>query len=70
MDFAGAYTKKDAGRFVNRNSNEHCRESLPTYLRLHENTGKSIERHNNDVFSLQIAKGLNCWKCRHTHSDE
>ena len=42
MDFAGAYSKKDAGRFVNRNNNEPYRESLPTYLRLHENGGKLI----------------------------
>ena len=40
MDFAGAYSKKDASRFVNRNNNEPYRESLPTYLRLHENGGK------------------------------
>ena len=40
MDFAGAFSKKDAGRFVNRNNNEPYRESLPTYLRLHENGGK------------------------------
>lgn len=44
MDFAGAYSKADASRFVNRNNNEPYRESLPTYLRLHENGGKlSIE---------------------------
>ena len=46
MDFAGAYTKKDAGRFVNRNSNDHVRESLPTYLRLHEDGGKSFTFFN------------------------
>lgn len=40
VDFAGAFTKKDASRFVNRNNNEPYRESLPSYLRLHENSGK------------------------------
>ena len=39
-DFAGAFSKKNASRFINRNSNDHERQSLPSYLRLHEQDSK------------------------------
>ena len=39
-DFAGALSRKNADKFVNRNSNEHERLALPSYLRLHEKESK------------------------------
>ena len=58
-EFAGAFTKKNASKFVNRNSNELERQSLPSYLRLHEKDSKFAFRLI-EFCSIQSAKRIAC----------
>ena len=59
-DFAGAFSKKNASKFVNRNSNEYERQSLPSYLRLHEKDSKFAFRLT-ELCSIQSAKREDRW---------